>query len=108
MVSRYGVRACPPTSAASAAASLSAASATASVPVAAGNLQVGFVAGHANAETMTLGSGFTPEDQRQSAGSRSIATVLTGYAISGPSGNFTATFPTAMYWPSGAAVFGTA
>ncbi len=71
----------------------------------AGGLEVGFVAGHGSAEPITLGAGLTPQPQVQSAAGTSISTLTTGYQISGGSGTFSGTFPTAMYWASGVAVF---
>jgi Calcineurin-like phosphoesterase len=77
----------------------------ASASTTAGGLEVGFVAGHGNAERITLGTGLTPQPQVSSAAGTSISTLTTGYETSGGSGTFSATFPTAMYWASGVAVF---
>jgi hypothetical protein len=77
----------------------------ASSSASAGGLEVGFVAGHGNAEPITLASGLTPQSQVPSALGTSISTLITGYEISGGSGTFSGTFPTAMYWASGVATF---
>ena len=78
-----------------------------SITPAAGNeLLVGFVAGHANAEAMTVTApGFTAQPQ-QTTGTP-VASVVTGSEVlSTPSAQaFTATFPTAMYWAAGIAAF---
>jgi hypothetical protein len=68
-------------------------------------LEVGFVAGHGNSEAITLGAGLTPQPQVPSAAGTSISTLTTGYETSGGTGTFSGTFPTAMYWASGVAVF---
>jgi hypothetical protein len=78
---------------------------SASASVGAGGLEVGFVAGHGNAEPITLGSGLTPQPQVPSAAGVPISTLITGYETSGGSGTLSATFPTAMYWAAGVAVF---
>jgi hypothetical protein len=70
-------------------------------------LEVGFVAGHGNSEAITLGAGLTPQPQVPSAAGTSISTLITGYETSGGSGTFSGTFPTAMYWASGVAIFPT-
>jgi len=75
-------------------------------PGAARELVVGFVAGHANAETMTVNAaGFNTQPQ-QTTGT-SVASVATGYQVLGsPAAEaFSAAFPTAMYWASGVAAF---
>jgi hypothetical protein len=69
-------------------------------------LVVGFVAGHANAEAMAVnGPGFTALTQQTTTGS--IASVASGYQVLTAPGSatFTATFPTAMWWSAGVAVF---
>ncbi len=90
----------PPTS-----GSTSATGTAASASAAAGSLEVGFIAGHGNAEPITLGGGLTPQSQVQSAPGTSISTLITGYESPGGSGTFSGTFGTAMYWASGVAVF---
>jgi hypothetical protein len=75
-------------------------------PGAANELLVGFVAGHANAEAMTVNAaGFT--SQLQQTTGASVASLVTGFEVLGaPSSQaFSATFPTAMYWASGIAAF---
>ena len=81
------------------------ASSGAITPAAAGELLVGFVAGHGNAEAMTVGAGFTNQPQKTTGAS--VASVVTGYLVLGsPSAqSFTATFPTAMYWAAGIVAF---
>ena len=78
-----------------------------SVTPAAGNeLLVGFVAGHANAEAMTVTApGFTAQPQ-QTTGSP-VASVAAGSEVLSTSSAqaFTATFPTGMYWAAGVAAF---
>jgi hypothetical protein len=72
----------------------------------AGELAVGFVAGHGNAETVTVtSSGYTTEPQQNTTGS--IATVRTGYQVLGaPAAQaFAGSFGTAMYWAAGIAIF---
>ena len=85
----------------------SASAASTSITPAAGNeLLVGFVAGHANAETMTVSSsGFTTQPQQTTGAS--VASIVTGSKVlSTPSAqSFAATFPTAMYWAAGIAAF---
>jgi len=68
-------------------------------------LEVGFVAGHGNSEAITLGAGLTPQPQVPSAAGTSISTLITGYETTSGTGTFSGTFPTAMYWASGVAVF---
>ena len=75
-------------------------------PAGSNELLVGFVAGHANSETMTVtSSGFTTQPQQTTAAS--VASVVAGYRVLGaPSAaSFGATFPTAMYWASGVVAF---
>ncbi|HEU5271458.1 MAG TPA: hypothetical protein VFU36_16140 [Jatrophihabitans sp.] len=75
-------------------------------PAGAGELLVGMVAGHANAQTMTVTStGFTVQPQQNSTGT--IASVRTGYRLlpdTTPTG-FNASFTTAMYWAAGIVAF---
>ena len=71
-----------------------------------GELAVGFIAGHGNAEAISVTSpGYTTQAQQTTTGS--IATVETGYEVLGPPGpqSFTGSFGTAMYWADGIAVF---
>src|ERR1022692_4194801 len=74
-------------------------------PGAANELLVGFVAGHANAEAMTVSGGFTTQPQQTTGAS--VASVVTGFQVlsSTSSQAISATFPTAMYWASGVAAF---
>jgi Calcineurin-like phosphoesterase len=75
-------------------------------PAAGNELLVGFVAGHGNAEAMTVNApGFTAQPQQTTGAS--VASVVTGSRVlSSPSAQaFSATFPTAMYWASGIAAF---
>ena len=75
-------------------------------PAGSNELLVGFVAGHGNAETMTVtSSGFATQPQ-QTTGS-SVASVVAGYQVQGTASpaSFDATFPTAMYWASGLVAF---
>ncbi len=72
----------------------------------AGELAVGFVAGHGNAQAISVTSpGFTNQAQQTSTGS--ITTVVTGYQVLGAPGaqTFAGTFGTAMYWAAGIAIF---
>ena len=72
----------------------------------ANQLAVGFVAGHANAEPITVTStGYTNQAQQATTGS--IATVVSGYQVLGSPGpqNYTGSFGTAMYWAAGIAIF---
>jgi hypothetical protein len=72
-------------------------------------LAVGFVAGHANAEPMTVTSpGYTNLAQQATTGS--IATVVSGYQVLGPPGpqNYAGSFGTGMYWAAGIAIFSAA
>ncbi len=72
----------------------------------ANELAVGFVAGHNNAEAITVTSpGYTTQAQQTTTGS--IATVITGYQVLGAPGaqSFAGSFGTAMYWAAGIAVF---
>ena len=77
-----------------------------SITPAGNELLVGFVAGHANAEAMTVSSsGFTLQPQQTTGAS--VASIVTGSKVlSTPSAqSFAATFPTAMYWAAGIAAF---
>jgi hypothetical protein len=83
-----------------------AASSGAITPAAGNELLVGFAAGHGNAEAMTVTSaGFTLQPQQTTGAS--VASVVAGSKVlSSPTAQaFTATFPTAMYWAAGIAVF---
>jgi len=71
-----------------------------------GELAVGFIAGHGNAEAISVTSpGYTTQAQQTTTGS--IATVETGYQVLGAPGaqSFAGSFGTAMYWADGIAVF---
>jgi fibronectin type 3 domain-containing protein len=74
-------------------------------PSGSGELGVCLVAGHANAQTITLGSGWTaPAPQHQSAGI-GIATVILGDQVTGTAAlTCSGSFSTAMYWAAGLAV----
>jgi hypothetical protein len=75
-------------------------------PASSGELLIGFVAGHANAQSMTANAaGFTVQPQQTTTGT--AATVVTGYQVlASPSPiSFVASFPAAMYWASGIAAF---
>ena len=77
-------------------------------PAAATDLVVGFVAGHANAQAMSVGAGYTAQAQQTSSGpSPSIASVVTGYKVltTASAQTFTGSFTTAMYWAAGVATF---
>ena len=82
-----------------------AASGSASSSVA-NELAVGFVAGHGNAEAITVTApGYTAQLQQTTTGS--IASVVAGYQVLASPGStaFGGSFPTAMYWASGVALF---
>jgi hypothetical protein len=86
-----------------------AASSGTATPTAANDLAVGFIAGHSNAQTIGVNSpGFVLQSQQTST-SPSIATVVTGYRpLGAPSPQtFAGSFPAAMYWSSGVALFRT-
>ncbi len=71
-----------------------------------GELAVGFIAGHGNAEAISVTSpGYTSQAEQTTTGS--IATVKTGYQVLGAPGSqsFAGSFGTAMYWAAGVAVF---
>ena len=75
-------------------------------PAGSGELLIGLVAGHANAQAMTVTStGFTLQPQQNSTGT--IATVLTGYQVLAGTAatGFNASFTTAMYWAAGIVAF---
>jgi len=69
-------------------------------------LAVGFIAGHNNAQAITVTSpGYTAQSQQTTTGS--TATVITGYQVVGGLGpqSFAGSFGTAMYWAAGIAIF---
>ena len=73
---------------------------------AANDLAVGFVAGHGNAESITVTApGYVAQPQQTTTGS--IASVVAGYQVlSSPTSTaFAGSFPTAMYWASGVTLF---
>jgi len=73
----------------------------------ANELVVGFVAGHNNAEAISVTSpGYTTEAE-QTSSTGSVATVIAGYQVLASPGpqTFAGSFGTAMYWASGVAVF---
>jgi hypothetical protein len=75
-------------------------------PAAAGELLVGFVAGHANAQAITVTpAGYTVLPQQTSTGS--ITTIVVGYQVLSPAAaiSFAGSYPTAMYWAAGLAAF---
>jgi hypothetical protein len=83
-----------------------ASSGTANTSVA-NELVVGFVAGHNNAQAISVSSpGYTNQGQ-QTTSAGTIATVVTGYQVVGAPGSqsYAGTFGTAMYWAAGIAVF---
>ncbi|HEY5098133.1 MAG TPA: fibronectin type III domain-containing protein [Acidimicrobiales bacterium] len=72
----------------------------------ANELVVGFVAGHNNAQAISVSSpGYTTQAEQTSTGT--VATVITGYQVlAGPGPqSFAGSFGTAMYWAAGIAVF---
>ncbi len=90
-----------------AAATSTAASSGTVTPIGSNDLAVGFVAGHSNAQTITVTSpGYTVQPQ-QATTSPSTVTVRSGYldlSTPGPQ-SFAGSFGTAMYWASGVALF---
>ncbi len=71
-----------------------------------GELAVGFIAGHGNAEAISVTSpGYTTQAEQTTTGT--ITTVETGYQVLGAPGaqSFTGSFGTAMYWAAGIAIF---
>ncbi|MCU1429842.1 MAG: metallophosphoesterase [Actinomycetia bacterium] len=84
-----------------------AASSGAVTPTAANDLAVGFVAGHANAQTIgNLPAGYSTQAQ-QNTTSPNTSTVVTGYQAlkSANAQSFGGSFPAAMYWSAGVALF---
>ena len=74
---------------------------------AANELVVGFVAGHNNAQAMTVTSpGYATQPQQTTTGTN-IATVVTGVRVLATPGaqSFAGSFGSAMYWASGIATF---
>jgi hypothetical protein len=74
---------------------------------AANELVVGFVAGHNNAQAITVTSpGYTDQSQQTTTGTN-IASVVTGYQVLASPGaqSFAGSFGSAMYWASGIAMF---
>jgi hypothetical protein len=72
----------------------------------ANEMAVGFIAGHGNAEPISVTSpGYTNQAQQTTTGT--IATVITGYQLLSGAGAqiFAGSFGTAMYWAAGIAVF---
>src|SRR5450432_517121 len=72
----------------------------------AGELVVGLVAGHANAQSMSVTpTGYVVQPQQISTGT--VTTLETGYQVvsAASSVSFGATFPAAMYWSAGVAAF---
>jgi hypothetical protein len=78
-------------------------------PSAPHDLVVGFLAGHGNAEAMSITTtGYTAQPMQTTTGT--VVTVRTGYqALSSASPiGVAGSFPTAMYWAAGVAAFKTA
>ena len=73
----------------------------------ANELAVGFVAGHNNAEAITVTSPGYTHQAEQTSSTGSIATVISGYQVLASPGaqSFAGSFGTAMYWAAGVAVF---
>ena len=74
---------------------------------AANELVVGFVAGHNNAQAISVtSSGYATQPQQVTTGTN-IATVITGVRVMASPGplSFTGSFGSAMYWASGIAMF---
>jgi len=77
-------------------------------PTASTDLVVGFVAGHSNAEAISVGAGYTAQAQQTSTAAGSTpASVVTGYKVltTASAQAFTASFTTAMYWAAGIVSF---
>ena len=73
---------------------------------ASGELAVGFIAGHNNAQAISVTSpGYTTQAQQTTTGS--ITSVITGYQVLGAPGpqSFDGSFGIAMYWAAGIALF---
>jgi hypothetical protein len=76
-------------------------------PSVAGSLAVGFVAGHANKQTINVTApGYTAQPQRTSAAAH-VTSVVTGYRTVSTvaAQTFTASSGKAMYWAAGVALF---
>jgi fibronectin type 3 domain-containing protein len=85
-----------------------AASSGSMMPTASTDLVVGFVAGHNNAQAISVGAGYSAQAQQtSSAAGASTASVVTGYKVltSASAQTFTGSFTTAMYWAAGIATF---
>jgi hypothetical protein len=83
-----------------------AAASGATTPTVGNTLVVGFVAGHANAQAISVTApGFTAQPQQTTTGT--IASVITGYQVlvTPSAQSFTGSFGSAMYWAAGVAVF---
>ena len=78
-------------------------------PVGTNDLVIGFVAGHSNAQTMTVSdSSYAAQPQQTSSGGGSaIASVVTGYQVlsSAVAVSFSGSFSSTMYWAAGVACF---
>ena len=75
-------------------------------PAADGELLIGFVAGHANAQAITVSpAGYTVLPQQTSTGS--ITTIVVGYQVLNPASaiSFAGSYPAAMYWAAGLVAF---
>ena len=69
-------------------------------------LVVGFIAGHSNAQAITLTSpGYSNQAQRNTTGT--VSSIVMGYQVAGAPGSqsYAGTFGSAMYWAAGVAVF---
>jgi hypothetical protein len=66
---------------------------------------IGFIAGHGSTQSITVtSSGYTTQPQ-QTTGS-SIASLITGYNLSGPTTqSFSGSVGSSMYWASGVVAF---
>ena len=86
-----------------------AASSGSASPTTANDLAVGFIAGHANGQAITVTSPGSIAQAQQTTTSPSIATVVTGYQNLGAPApqSMVGSFPAAMYWSAGVALFKT-
>src|SRR6185437_10874699 len=77
------------------------------IPATANELAVGFVAGHANAQTMSVSSpGYTVGPQQTTTGTNTVTVVSGSQALTGTGAqSFAATFANTMYWAAGVALF---
>ncbi|HET6209057.1 MAG TPA: hypothetical protein VFD94_01665, partial [Jatrophihabitans sp.] len=89
------------------AASSKSASSGAVTPAAAGELAVGLVAGHANAQAISVTSpGYAVAPQQTTTGTSTVTVVSGSQVLPGTGAqSFAATFPNTMYWAAGIALF---